>query len=266
MKLKKVYESSLNKLFVFKTDDDYQVESVFYRGDTLCISTQVGCPVKCAFCASGKKGLIRNLSHEEIVSQYELLKDRLPIKGIAIAGIGEPATNVENVIKAVDTFKSKGLRVTISTTGYPLSGFKKLLRVNHDGITVSVHAFDRRTRENLFKLFEPVDKIINELSEELSKVSNRRRKRFQLGYLLLKEVNDNYENISKLREVASRLKLTVMLMMYNEVEGLPFKGVSNSRYEEVFRFLREGKVRVTLSNRFRTDPLGGCGTLTIARI
>jgi 23S rRNA (adenine2503-C2)-methyltransferase len=265
VKLKKVYESSLNKLFVFKTEDDYQIESVFYRGDTLCVSTQVGCPVRCIFCASGKKGLLRNLSSEEIFQQYNLLKGTLPIRGIAIAGIGEPAVNSENVIKAINKFKSEGLRVTISTTGYPISGFKKLLDSNHDGITISIHALDEEKRKKLFKLHEPINEIINVLSKKLSTVSKRKRKRFQLGYLLLKEINNDYENLSKLRELASNLNLTVMLMMYNEVDEIPVKSISNQEYEEAFKFLREKNIRVTLSNRFRTDPLGGCGTLTIAR-
>jgi len=265
VRLKRTYRSELNTLFVFETDDGYQVESVFYRGDTLCVSTQVGCPVGCAFCASGRFGFFRNLTGEEIFSQYKMLRDKLPVKGIAVAGIGEPAMNAGNVLKAVEMFKSEGLRVTLSTTGYRLDGFRRLMDCEHDGLTLSVHQFDEEGRRAIFRKSEPVSALIEALKEKLDGVSSRRRKRFQLGYLLLKGVNDDLGNLSELRRTASELNLTVMLMMYNEVEGIPFRKVSSREYEDAFRFLREGGVRVTLSNRFRTDPLGGCGTLTLKR-
>ncbi|WP_457624574.1 radical SAM protein, partial [Persephonella sp.] len=98
MRIETVIEDQLNRLIEVRTEDSYTVESVYYRGDTLCVSTQLGCPVRCAFCASGKNGLIRNLSPEEIISQYELaVADGMEIRNIAFAGIGEPLLNWENV-------------------------------------------------------------------------------------------------------------------------------------------------------------------------
>jgi len=265
MRIVQELRSPLNRLFIYETHDGYRVESVFYKGERLCISTQVGCPVGCVFCASGSKGFFRNLSFEEIVSQYELLKDKLPIKGIAIAGIGEPALNVKNVARAVNYFREKGLKVTISTTGYPIEGFRELIKLNHNGLTLSVHGVLSKTRKEIFKKMENLQKLLNAIEEHLSTSSSSRRKKFQLGYLLIKNLNDDEENLRLLAEIALKHRFTVMLMMYNEVEGKNLKAVTKEEYEKAFLFLRSFGVRVTLSNRFRTDKLGGCGTLTIAR-
>jgi 23S rRNA (adenine2503-C2)-methyltransferase len=265
MRIVQELRSPLNRLFIYETHDGYRVESVFYKGERLCISTQAGCPVGCVFCASGSKGFFRNLSFEEIVSQYELLKDKLPIKGIAIAGIGEPALNVKNVARAVNYFREKGLKVTISTTGYPIEGFRELIKLNHNGLTLSVHGVLSKTRKEIFKKMENLQKLLNAIEEHLSTSSSSRRKKFQLGYLLIKNLNDDEENLRLLAEIALKHRFTVMLMMYNEVEGKNLKAVTKEEYEKAFLFLRSFGVRVTLSNRFRTDKLGGCGTLTIAR-
>ncbi len=265
MRVIKEMRSSLNRLFIFETEDLFRVEAVFYKGERLCVSSQVGCPVKCRFCASGLLGLKRNLRWNEITSQYELLKDKLPVKGIAIAGIGEPSVNYKEVLKAVSFFKEKGLKITISTTGFSLEGFKELIRAPHNGLTLSVHGVSEEVRKKIFGVEVPLEPVLSELKEYLKGVSSSRRKKFQFGYLLIKGVNDSREELSKLADLAREFRFTVMLMAYNEVKGLPFKGVSEKEYEEAFLFLRSKGVRTTFSNRFRRDKLGGCGTLTIAR-
>ncbi len=265
MKIVKEMKSPLNRLFIYETEDGYRVESVFYKEERLCISSQVGCPIKCIFCASGRNGLFRNLSAEEITDQYELLKEKLNIKGIAIAGIGEPALNANSVAEAVEKFRKKGLKVTISTTGYPLSNFKKIIELPHNGLTLSVHSTSESKRKRIFKLKEELPELLEAIEEYLSRAPSSRRKRFQLGYLLIKGLNDSEEEIRELGRIAREHKFTVMLMMFNRVDGIDLEPVTPKEYEKAFKILREEGVRVTLSNRFRTDRLGGCGTLTVGR-
>jgi 23S rRNA (adenine2503-C2)-methyltransferase len=112
---------------------------------------------------------------------------------------------------------------------------------------------------------EDLEELLKAIEEHLSTSSSSRRKKFQLGYLLIKDLNDDRENLQLLAQTALKHRFTVMLMMYNEVEGKSFKAVTKEEYEKAFLFLRSFGVRVTLSNRFRIDKLGGCGTLTIAR-
>jgi len=265
MRVVRSLKSPLNRLFVYETGDGYRVESVFYKGERLCVSSQVGCPVRCAFCASGMYGLKRSLSTEEIFQQYALLKEDLPVKGVAIAGIGEPSANADEVVKAINLFKKEGLKVTVSTTGFPLEGFRKLIRAPHDGLTISVHGISPEVRRRIFGVEVPLEEVLGALKEYFKEASSSRRKKFQLGYLLIKGVNDGKEELERLARLAKETGTTVMLMAYNEVEGIPLKGLTEKEYEEAFLLLRSRGIRVTLSNRFRRDKLGGCGTLTIAR-
>jgi len=129
MRLQRTVEGNLNRLFIFELSDGHRIEGVLYRGDTLCVSTQVGCPVRCLFCASGRHGLIRNLDADEIYNQYELVRSNHPIRRVAVAGIGEPLANWVNVRAAFERFREAGVRVSFYTCGFPLKHLYELLRL-----------------------------------------------------------------------------------------------------------------------------------------
>lgn len=263
MKLLRTVKSALNKLFIFELEDGYLIESVHYRGDTLCISTQVGCHVRCTFCASGSHGLIRNLKVHEIVGQYGIVKEELPVKRIAVAGIGEPLANWRNVKEAFWHFKSQGLKVSFYTTGFPLKNLDELLDLPHSGVTVSIHSLDPLKRKVLLPHSGDMDSLLKFLEEKLSRLTKRKRNKISLAYLLLKGVNDSKEDLKRLAGVALRLGVGVTLLNYNDTGR--FMPVSPEEYENTFLFLRSLGIRVTLSTRFRRDKIGGCGTLTIGR-
>ena len=267
LKLVDIIEDDLNKLFLYETEDGYTIEGVFYRGNTLCISSQVGCPIGCVFCASGSKGFFRNLNTNELLMQYKLAQKILrgKITNIAIAGIGEPLLNFENMKNALAIFKNDNLKVTISTTAYPLKNFEKLFELNHNGVTISFHAGLQKTRKKIIPVSEDLEKIKSILIKKLLPLSSRQRKKYQLGYLLIDSLNDDKENLKAFAEFASSLKLQVQLMMLNKVEGKPYKPVSEEKYIEIFKFLKSYGLIVTLSNRYRINKLGGCGTLCVNR-
>ncbi len=267
MEIAQVIEDRLNKLLEVKTDDSYTVESVYYRGTTLCVSSQIGCPVRCSFCASGKEGLFRNLSAEEIIKQYTLAKqDGLHIKNIAFAGIGEPLLNWENVKKAFYFFKEEGLKVSFYTTGFPLKNFSELLELPHNGINLSLHAVFEDKRKELIPYGHPIKDILDIFKRHLSKLSNRKRKMYNIAYLLIKDINDSTEELKKLAEIAKDLKVGVSLLKYNEIEGIPYKTTTDEDYEKAFLLLKNEGIKVTLSNRYRTRKIGGCGTLMVNRL
>ncbi len=267
MKLEKIINDELNKLIEIKTDDGFTVEAVYYRGDTLCVSSQVGCPVECSFCASGMYGLKRNLSDEEIISQYQLaISEGFYIKNIAFAGIGEPLLNWENVKKAFWFFKEKGLKVSFYTTGFPTKNFKELLKLPHNGVTLSIHAVDEEKRKTLIPKSAHLEKIIQILRQHTEKLSNRKKKLYSIAYLLIKDINDSQEELEKLSSIAKNLGLSISLLKFNQIEGIPYRTTSDRDYEKAFLFLREKGVKVTLSNRYRTRKIGGCGTLMINRL
>ena len=263
MRLRSVTESRLNRLITFELEDGHLIEAVHYRGDTLCISTQVGCHVKCTFCASGRRGLVRNLSYEEVVGQYEIAQDMFPVRRIAVAGIGEPLANWENVKRAFELFKARGLKVSFYTSGFPLGNLSQLLDLPHNGVSVSVHSLDPKRRREIMPLGGNVLHLIEFLKMKLPQLTRKRRKKVSLAYLLLKGVNDYKEDLLRLGQLALELGVGVTLLYYNKVGDL--EPVSEEDYERAFRLLRGMGVRVTLSTRFRKDRLGGCGTLTVDR-
>ena len=263
MRLLSSFRSELNELFVFELSDGRRIESVFYRGDTLCISTQVGCAIGCPFCLSGKKGLLRNLTAEEIISQYTLLKDKRPIKRIAIAGIGEPLMNFSNVYEAFWEFKKKGLKVSFYTTGFPHKHLRELIRLPHNGLTISIHSTNPEKRRHLVPHGGSLQGLINTLIEELPKLPKRKRKKVSLAYLLLRGINDSEEELTSFANLVSELGVSATLLYYNTTGE--FEPPTKEEYERAFLFLRSYGIRVTLSTRFRKDKLGGCGTLVLDR-
>ncbi|WP_456399987.1 radical SAM protein [Persephonella sp.] len=267
MKVKDIVKDQLNNLFEIETEDSHTIEAVHYRGDTLCVSTQLGCPIRCSFCASGLNGLIRNLSYEEIIGQYfQVENNGFQIKNIAFAGIGEPLLNWDNVKKAFFFFKDKGLKVSFYTTGFPLKNFKELLELPHNGVTVSIHSVDEGKRSQLIPVNHSLMEIIQTLKTHLNSLSNKKKKLYSLGYLLIDGVNNSDDELKKLSEIAENLNITVSLLKFNEIEGIEYKSTSDDEYERAFLFLRKNGIKVTLSNRYRTRKIGGCGTLMVNRI
>ncbi len=267
MKIDTVINDKLNKLLEVRTEDSYTIEAVYYRGTTLCVSSQIGCPVRCSFCASGQNGLFRNLSYKEIINQYLLAKEEgLNIENIAFAGIGEPLLNWDNVKKAFWYFKENRLKSSFYTTGFPLKNFKELLELPHNGINLSLHSVIEEKRKELIPYGHPIKDILQVLEEHLSKLSNRKRKLYSIAYLLIKDINDTKEELDKLADISKRLKIGVSLLKYNEIEGIPYKTTPDKDYEEAFLYLKNKGVRVTLSNRYRTRKIGGCGTLMVNRL
>jgi len=264
MRLLRSVESPLNRLLVFELEDGYLIESVHYRGDTLCISTQVGCHVRCTFCASGKHGLVRNLTAREIIAQYKIAREILPVKRIAVAGIGEPLANWRNVKEAFWFFKSEGLKVSFYTTGFPLKNLSEIIDLPHAGVTISVHSLDPLKRKLIMPHAGDVRTLIKFLEGKLPQLSKRKRNRVSLAYLLLKGLNNSEEDLKRLADLAKKLGVGITLLYYNNTGR--FLPVNLEEYENAFLFLRSLGVKVTLSTRFRKDKIGGCGTLTIGRM
>lgn len=266
LKLKETITDELNKLFELETEDSSTIEAVFYRGNTLCVSSQIGCPVRCSFCASGMHGLIRNLKFEEIINEYEILPYKGSITNITFAGIGEPLLNWDNVERAFWYFKEKGLKVSFYTTGFPTKNFEKMLNLPHNGITLSLHAVFEEKRKKLIPHSESIEKILSIFEKHLKPLSKRKKKLYNIAYLLISGENDTKEELDKLAEIAKGLGVSISLLKYNEVEGINYKTTTDEKYEEAFLYLKSKGVKITLSNKYRTRKIGGCGTLMVNRL
>ena len=233
---------------------------------TFCLSTQVGCPVRCAFCASGAAGFVRNLKAGEIVEQY-LLCCRLTGKApdnVVIMGIGEPLLNLQNLIAALEIIcDPEGIalaarRVTISTSGWT-PGIKELAQHGRQwNLAVSLHGGDDKTRALLIpgKFRRDIREIVEAC--KLHKAATGRLLTFE--YVLLAGVNDSAEQAKKLARVARDANAKVNLIPYNKANGA-FERPSKEIIKNFENTLKMLQIPVTVRVEKGFESSAACGQL-----
>ncbi len=253
-----------------------QTECVMIPADdrrTACISSQVGCPVGCRFCASGLSGLDGNLSAGRIVEQVWRLSRILRgtdevgrITNVVFMGMGEPLSNLGAVVPAVRTLAApwgmgiSARRITISTVGLP-KAIEKLAEQLDLPVTLalSLHAPDDAIRRQLIPWAEYT--TIEELLGACQKWFQKTGREITLEYTLLRGVNDRPQHAKQLAELAKTLRANVNLIRYNEVEGLEFK---RPRTEDVLAFqeiLVQARVNAHIRASRGRDIAAACGQL-----
>jgi 23S rRNA (adenine2503-C2)-methyltransferase len=264
-----------NRRFVVRLADGAEVESVLYRGDTLCVSSQVGCGVRCPFCASGAHGVARNLSVDELHAQHTLVASRLaaegcaPIVRLTVSGSGEPLHN-DDAVRAFVGACHPRTPVSVTTSGAPLARLAWWIAPPsdgpfHNGLTISVHAGTETTRARLVPKGPALEPLFALLAREVPRASGRRRKKLALAYLCLEGVNDGDDEIDAFVSRARPLGLTVHLYAHNAVPTSPLRGVTRARYEAIYARMRAAGLAVRMSAQARLEANGGCGTLVALR-
>lgn len=238
------------------------------RRKTACVSSQVGCPVGCKFCASGMGGLDGNLSAGQIVQQVWQLA-QLPgvgrISNVVFMGMGEPMSNFPRVVKAAKTMQAdwglgiSGRKITISTVGVP-GPMKKLADEDLPfTLAISLHAPNDEIRRKIIPWAERV--TVEELIDAGRYYFNKTGREITLEYILLSGVNDQPEHAHELAQVSKKLRSNINLIRYNEVAGLPFIRPEN---DDVYRFQKilkdAGRVVHIRASRGR-DIAAACGQL-----
>ncbi len=238
---------------------------------TACISSQVGCPVGCRFCASGLSGLDGNLSAGRIVEQVWRL-DRLPgvgrVSNVVFMGMGEPLSNfgaVTDAIRVLATPKPWGMgigarKITVSTVGLP----KYIRRLADEfelpvTLALSLHAPSDQLRRDLIPWAEYT--TIDELLSACSAWFDKTGREITLEYTLLGGTNDSPDQARRLAEIAQSIRANINLIRYNEVEGLPFR---RPRDDDVRRFqeiLRDRGLNAHIRASRGRDIAAACGQL-----
>lgn len=252
-----------NQTFAVPLADAAAVEAVFYPTGTLCLSTQVGCAVGCLFCASGARGLHRNLTVEELWHQMEAARARGWQPGrITLSGIGEPLHNAAVTEAFLLQAHDRGIPVSVTTTGHPLPALRRLLNLPHNGVMLSLHAGTPATHARLVPRGPNFDALWDTLGEAWPGLSRARRRKVGINVLLLAEVNDNPEEIEALAErLATHPEVTVHLLVPNPVPGSPFQAPEEARVQEIWQMLRARGLHARRANPWRRLRRGGCGTL-----
>ncbi len=258
---------------LFRLPDGETVESVWIRDDeraTICLSTQVGCAVKCAFCATGLSGFKRNLSPGEIVEQaLRILEDendwteRNP--NIVYMGMGEPFRNYDATLRSIRLLMAKeGLnigarKITVSTAG-DIEGIHRFaaegLQVR---LSISLHAAEDELRSRLVPLNRkyPVDMLLNAVADYIASTSRQ----VTFEYTLISDVNDSLEQAQLLAKRIRPLKSTVNLIPLNPVEETGFTPPNRERCEAFQAVLTRYGIKSTLRRERGQDIHAACGQL-----
>ncbi|MCR5536855.1 MAG: 23S rRNA (adenine(2503)-C(2))-methyltransferase RlmN [Succinivibrio sp.] len=265
--------------WALRLDDDQVVETVLIPEEdrnTLCISTQVGCPVKCAFCRTGASGFNRNLKLSEIIGQVFCAATRVgfshneehkPISNVVMMGMGEPLYNLKPVLDSVQillsdfAFALSKRRVTISTAGVaPI--LEKIAGQVDVALALSLHAATDELRSKLVPLNDkyPLQEVLTAVRHYLQK-SNANCGRVTIEYVLLQGVNDSLEDAHALCRLLSDLPCKINLIPFNEHECAAFKTPNGMRVERFFRILADKGFTVMRRTTRGADIAAACGQL-----
>ena len=280
-KLKKDFDFSFIKIIKKQTDDDVKkylfeltdgnrIESVLMYhnyGISLCVSSQVGCNMGCAFCESGRLKKVRNLETYEIVEQLLLIEDDLNIRisHIVIMGIGEPFDNYDNVMDFIRIITSpkgieKGVRhITVSTCGL-IPGIEKFMNdFKGVNLAISLHAPNDKIRNKIM----PINKVynINDIINISKKYVEKTNRRITFEYIMLENVNDSLSYAQELANLLKNINCYVNLIPYNETENIEFKRTKKVQILAFYDILKKNGINVTIRREFGGKVDAACGQL-----
>ncbi len=261
--------------YLYKLFDGNIIEGVlmsYKHGNTLCVSTQVGCRMGCAFCASGLDGLVRNLSAGEILAQVVVVNKLLggdiknrKVTNIVLMGSGEPLDNYNNTIKFLDLVNDKeginiGLRnISLSTCGLAPK-IKELADSGyHVNLSLSLHASNDEVRHNIM----PVSKAytIKETIDAIRYYFNKTGRRIVIEYTLIKGVNDSDIHAKELAKLLRGIVCLVNVIKLNEVKERNFLSPSRKEVYDFVEKLTKEKLEATARRTMGDDIDGACGQL-----
>jgi len=261
--------------FLFQLEDKNTIETVLLRHkdkrNTLCVSSQVGCPVVCKFCATGQDGFVRNLEVNEIINQVYTVERRISknhetINNIVFMGMGEPLLNLDNVSKAILILTDEnGLniskrKITISTCGI-IHGIERILLEKHPiELAISLHSAINEKRDQII----PINKQnpLEDLHTVLQEYQRQTKRRITFEYIMISGFNITERDANALADFVHDFDHVVNLIPYNPVNGVDFKPPTEKKMEKFINVLKNiRKVNITLRKEKGQDIDGACGQL-----
>jgi 23S rRNA (adenine2503-C2)-methyltransferase len=256
--------------YLFSLSDGEKIEAVIMEhdyGTSLCISTQVGCNMGCAFCESGRLKKVRNLSSGEMVLQILKIEEDIGarISHVVLMGIGEPFDNYDEVMKFIRIINnSKGIdigarHITISTSGLvpKIKDFAlENLQVN---LAVSLHAPNDELRSKIMPINKAykIELLIKTIKEYILKTNRR----VTFEYIMIDKVNDTIECAKELSFLLKGINCYVNLIPYNETNNFGFKKSNNETIMQFYDILKKNNINVTIRREFGSEVDAACGQL-----
>ena len=256
--------------YLFELYDGEHIEAVLMRhdyGNSICVSSQVGCNMGCKFCESGRRKKVRNLETYEMVLQILMIEKLLGerISHVVVMGIGEPFDNYDNLIRFFQIINHpKGLaigarHITVSTCGVvpkilEFSDFP--LQIN---LAVSLHAPNNKIRDQIMPINKvyPIEKVMEALKIYLVKTNRR----LTFEYILLKDINDSDACAEELSKLVKGMNCYINLIPYNETNNLDFKRTNTIQIMRFYDILKKNNIGVTIRREFGGNISAACGQL-----
>ena len=260
--------------FLLRLADGRTIESVFIPDTpamTFCISTQVGCAMACAFCLTGKMGLVRNLTAGEIVGQVRVLVEALAMRetrfNIVLMGMGEPLHNYDETMKALRILAdTNGLamsprRITLSTVGLLPALARLASEPVMPNLAISLHAPNDAQRGELVPLNRKYG--VTDIIDACKRFPLKRRNRITFEYVLLAGVNDRPEDARRLAKLLTGVKSKVNLIPLNAAAGIPFDRPSDEAIDRFAKILADHNLTVSVRKSRGRDIRAACGQLIV---
>lgn len=255
---------------LFALSDNSLIEAVVMHqkyGNSLCISTQVGCNMGCSFCQSGRFKKVRNLETWEMVAQLLAVQKALELKisNVVLMGIGEPFDNYDQVMAFIEIISNQrglsiGMRhITLSTCGIVPRIYDYMLHESHGLLAVSLHAPDNALRDQLM----PINRLypLETLMEAVNIYSQTTHKKVMLEYVMLYKINDSTKQAQQLADLIGDSNCYLNLIPYNETENLAFQKSPFERILAFYDVLKKNHITVTMRREFGASVKAACGQL-----
>lgn len=258
------------KKYLFELHDENVIESVLMKykyGYTVCISTQVGCKMGCAFCASTKKGLIRNLYASEMLDEiYEIERlNDIIVSNIVLMGSGEALDNFDELIRFIELISAKEGKnlskrnITISTCGLA-DKILKLAEYDYPiTLTISLHNADEEERKKIMPITRkyPFDELITALKEYQAKIN----KRISFEYVLIDGLNDSYQSALDIKNLLKDIKSHINLIPLNKIKEYDEEPSTSENINKFKKYLEDFGFNVTIRRELGADINASCGQL-----
>ena len=270
IKTKQVSKDGTIKYLIEYTDGNC-VETVLMRFDnranlTACVSSQVGCAVNCSFCATGKRGFVRNLTAAEIVEQVLTIQrdTGLKVTNVVFMGQGEPLLNLDNVLQALtifnEDFQIGARRITVSTSGI-VPQINKLAELDlQSTLALSLHAPVSEIRKKIMPIENKYS--LCELKPALKNYVNKTGRRITIEYLLIKDLTDTIEMAKQTANYLKDIKCNVNLIPYNSTDNSDFKKPDGTSVMKFKYILEHSGKKVTIRLERGADIDAACGQLS----
>ena len=256
--------------YLFKLKDNEHIEAVLMNhdyGNSLCISSQVGCNMGCKFCESGRRKKVRNLTTGEMVEQILKVEDEsnLRISHVVIMGIGEPFDNYDNICNFIKIINHpKGLNIgarhiTVSTCGLVPKILEFANFPYQVNLAISLHAPNDELRKEIM----PIAKVysLKDLINAIKVYLEKTNRRVTFEYIMLNGVNDSIDNALELAKLLKGINSYVNLIPYNETEALQFKRSNPLTIAKFYDILKKNNITVTIRREFGGTISAACGQL-----